>query len=177
MTQKVKKLNDAAIPRLTEIADDALVTVTDKTTGAISNIEFSKLKSQLFKNVSSRNLIANSGVESPVITTLASKQYQLVEPLDPNRKYMLAFCASGTAATVRPVVGTNSPSQDFFSPNSFVFNGQKVVLVKEIINPLGANAIRFWGGNNDLTVHWCTLVEGEVPLTIWQPAPEDFWGG
>ena len=59
---KVKKLNDAAIPRLTEIADDALVTVIDNTTGAVSNIKYEKLKSQLQKSffAGGRNLLSTT---------------------------------------------------------------------------------------------------------------------
>ena len=44
---KTKMLTDPSIPRLESIADDALVTVTDKTTGKVSTIEFSKLKKSI----------------------------------------------------------------------------------------------------------------------------------
>ena len=65
MTQKVKKLNDAAIPRLTEISDDALVTVVDKTTGSVSNIEYSKLKAQIIGSlqIGGRNYLPDSEKE------------------------------------------------------------------------------------------------------------------
>ncbi|MDE6276980.1 MAG: hypothetical protein K2M06_02625 [Muribaculaceae bacterium] len=36
----IKKLNDPSIPRLTAIADDALVTITDKATGTVANATF-----------------------------------------------------------------------------------------------------------------------------------------
>ena len=65
MTQKVKKLNDAAIPRLTEISDDALVTVVDKTTGSVSNIEYGKLKAQIIGSleIGGRNYLPDSETE------------------------------------------------------------------------------------------------------------------
>ncbi|MBD5402706.1 hypothetical protein HDR58_07910, partial [bacterium] len=184
MTQKVKKLNDAAIPRLTEIADDALVTVVDKTTGAVSNIEYGKLKELIVPSISVRNLIKGGKTREYYDSTAGKRTYPIAYNFAEEVTLKQGESIAISVDSVTPISGGYDHLR--VAPTGFTpvnLTPDRPCIIKagsertvEKLNVYACNAEGYTGLVR-CQIDGLTVVRGTVPMKGWMPAPEEFFGG
>ena len=193
---KIMKVNEA--PRVSTISNDTLVTVADKTTGAVSTIEFGDLKNLIRDSikVGGRNLLKrqilnscqNITVQGDTITMTKNGDSYWQIPLACNRselefgeEYTLSMTVENFPPNATWVLqGYNNSPFDIA-----LANGRCKATFKLTEAYLSGNNFAFDDGKRlfpngfqPVTISKIKLERGNV-ATDWSPAPEDliFGGG
>ncbi|MDE6276979.1 MAG: hypothetical protein K2M06_02620 [Muribaculaceae bacterium] len=176
-----KKLNAPSIPRLTSIADDALVTITDKATGAVANVEFATLKRLLVPSVSTRNLVHGKSIDY-YDSTAGNRTFplpvNLISPLELKAGESVAISVdsvtpvSGGFHHLNLKLGSGTGYTTPLGPdNTKVLTVSEDTVLKNILlYPSNENG---YTGLVKCTIHGVTVVRGTIPLKGWVPAPEE----
>lgn len=188
---KTKMLTDPSVPRLDTIADDALVTVTDKTTGKVSTIEFSKLKGQIKESIVPFISVQNLAKGSKKVTYFDSvsgfrtypKTVTLAKEITLSAGDYLSFAvesftdAQGGFAKVKFAVPSfpTIKTDDITEAKPY---GTMSITKDMTIQHLSLYCMDERGSTGlvGVTLNGLTIVRGEIPMLGWMPTPDELSG-
>lgn len=168
-----KKLTDSTVPKLTTIADTAIVAVFDPASGAVSKTDFATLKQAVRDSIKigHRNLLRFSLRDDPISDTQRTA-YSL-SPLVIGKTYTVTICISVTTVLPRLVFSFQGSSFYDIMQRYSVQPGEKMILSGQVTVTRQTQSGYLWTNGGNATCHWATVTEGNMPSTDWFPAPED----
>ena len=174
MADKTVKANQGAVSSL---ADTDLVMCV-ASGGSYRPVSFAALAKMIRGSIQigGRNLLLNSHTPKT-----KSQSYAYAVKPEIGKTYAITGCITAGQGVTQAVLSMNG---DNLYQTARLYNptpGEKTIMtaVQTVTKDCPNFFIHSVGG--DVTCHWAVLVEGNIPVTGWTPAPEDIasgaWGG